>query len=171
VRSLLLLRHAKTEAGSGVDVTRALTTAGRDQAYRVAEHVTVRLPELVLCSSAVRAQQTWQRLAAGLDDLGAVTADLEVAVLDSLYEASPRTVLEAVRERAGEARTVLVIGHEPIMSMTAAALAGPGSDDAGTHVVAAGLPTASLAVLQTDSPWSELTRAGARLTQVLHTSV
>ncbi|MPV49846.1 histidine phosphatase family protein [Pseudactinotalea sp. HY160] len=167
--TLLLLRHAKAEPRSGPDERRPLSATGRDQAGRVAEHLRNRRPDVVLCSAAVRTQQTWQRLAYGLADHGIEVAGIEVVVLESLYRASPRAVLAAVSEYGGDAGVVLVVGHEPIMSMTAAALAGPGSHEAGTHVVAAGLSTASLAVIEVDSPWREVDSGHARLVEVLHT--
>lgn len=167
--TLMLLRHAKAEPGSATDEVRALTPSGREQARRVAEHVRSRVPQLVLCSAAVRAQQTWQRLAWGLADHGIDTAGIELTVLESLYQASPHSVLAEVRAHGGDAGTVLVVGHEPVMSLTAVALAGEGSERASSHQVSAGLPTAGLALIETNGAWADLGQGHARLTAVLRT--
>jgi phosphohistidine phosphatase len=115
------------------------------------------VPDLVLCSSSVRTRQTWQ--------LAQVTLHAEPAVTfsDELYGAGVDEVLAAVRAADETAGVVLVVGHEPAMSRTAAALAGLGSDAATYERVQAGVPTASWAVLAPHGPWVDLAPGSARL--------
>ena len=164
-RRLVLLRHAKAEPGGReVDELRPLALNGRRQSLRVGVALTERdlVPELVLCSSAVRARQTWELVRSGLGDV-----EPELLVSDGLYEAGVAGVLAQVREVDDRVRTVLVVGHEPIMSTVAAAIAGDGSDDAAIARVQAGISTGTFAVLELDGPWTELDRGGARLRTVV----
>ncbi|HEY8717929.1 SixA phosphatase family protein [Pengzhenrongella sp.] len=163
-RRLVLLRHAKAEHGGQADELRPLALAGRRQCFKVGAALS-RLdlvPELVLCSSAVRARQTWDLVRGGLGDV-----EPEVLVTDALYEAGVRQVLGQVHDVDERIRTVLVVGHEPTISATASALAGDGSvEDAVTHVFN-GLSTGTFVVLELDGTWGDLAVGTARLTEVV----
>lgn len=143
--TLILLRHANAQAQGPTDFERELSPRGRDQARRVAGHLTGNdlLPDLVLCSAAVRTRQTWAGIARELGE----GAPGEVHYLQELYATTPQKVRTLVRERGGQAQTLLIVGHEPIMSMTAADFAGADSDRAAMFSVQAGMSTASLAVI------------------------
>lgn len=167
----MLLRHAQAEGNGRSDHLRALSLAGRDQALRAAEHIRDAIPDVVLCSSALRTQQTWQQIAYGMADHGVDTAATTLDLLDSLYQASPHTVLTEVQERAGDADRVLVIGHEPVISTSARELAAPDSDPGAVHTVSFGVATATLAVFEVDPPWSQLTFGQAQLRDILRTPV
>ena len=112
---LILWRHADAEAGEPYglpDLERQLTPLGRRQAEHVAGWLNVRLPEhcRILCSPAVRAQQTVDTL----------ERDYEVeAALGP--GASPQEVLRAVGwpQRGG---AVLLAGHQPTLGRLAALL-------------------------------------------------
>lgn len=162
-RRLVLVRHAKTEQVPGkVDHDRELLPRGVADARAggrwLVEHDLV--PDLVLCSTATRARQTWERLAEG--------GDLEhVEVWDDrrIYNAYPDEILDVVREASQDARTVMVVGHAPGIPSLAAGLAdADASDPAALGALHEGMPTAVGAVLELDSPWSELTAGSARLT-------
>ncbi|WP_454048979.1 SixA phosphatase family protein [Cellulomonas sp. Marseille-Q8402] len=162
---LVLLRHAKAEHPASLDdAMRPLALAGRTQATEVGVGLRAAgvQPDLVLVSSAVRTRQTWDRVRAGLD------LPPEVArVSDALYDAGVRSLLALLREVDESAGTVLVVGHEPTVSQTAAALAGPGSDDAAVARVRVGVPTAAYSVLEVPTPWSQLEPDSARLLRVV----
>ena len=146
------------------DVERSLALRGRRQAAAVGEELAAegRLPDHALVSSAARTRQTWDLVASRLP--GEVTS----VVTDELYETGPRGVLDLVRGVDDAVRTLIVVGHEPVMSGTAAVLAGPGSDPAAVAQVRVGVPTAARCVLEVPGPWSELDRGGARLVAVRH---
>jgi phosphohistidine phosphatase len=157
---LVLLRHAKAEHGLDVpDVQRPLTTRGRRQSAEVGTALAAAglVPDLVLCSPSVRTRQTWQLAQTTLH------AEPEVAFPDELYDAGVDQVLAAVRAADETAGVVLVVGHEPAMSRTAAALAGLGSDEATYARVQLGVPTAAWSVSTVLGPWSDLARGSARL--------
>jgi len=165
VRRLVLLRHAKAEpGGQTTDELRPLALAGRRQSQRVgvalAEHGLV--PDLVLCSTAIRARQTWDLVRGGLG-----AGEPELLVSEMLYEAGIAGVLTQIREVPAQVRTVLVVGHEPIMSAVAGGLAGEGSDAAAVARLHIGMSTATFAVLEFTGSWTALDRSAARLVAVV----
>ena len=162
---LVLLRHAKAEAAGALDdAMRPLALPGRKQAAEVGAGLKAAgvRPDLVLVSSSVRTRQTWDLVRAGLD----VPADV-ARVSEAVYDAGVRSLLALLREVEEQAGTVLVVGHEPTVSQLAAALAGPGSDDAAVARVRVGVPTAAYSVLEITTPWADLVPDGARLTSVV----
>ncbi|WP_258726854.1 SixA phosphatase family protein [Cellulomonas sp. NS3] len=164
-RRLVLLRHAKAEPGGVLDDhVRTLALEGRRQAGLVGASLRDAglVPDLVLCSSAVRTRQTWDL---ARNALGTDAPHVEVS--DELYTAGARELLELVRSVDPDARTVLLVGHEPTVSQAAALLAGPGSDETAQVRVRTGVPTASYSVLETDVAWSALEPDGARLLRLV----
>lgn len=164
-RRLVLLRHGKAEPGGReADALRPLALDGRRQSVRVGVTLTAHdlLPELVLCSSAVRARQTWELVRTGLGEVGP-----DVLITDAVYELGVAGVLVQVREIDERVRTVLVVGHEPTMSSITTELAGEGSDEAAAAHLRGGMSTGTFAVLELDGPWAELDRGGARLRAVV----
>ena len=94
MRTLYLLRHAKSSWDDPAlpDHERPLAPRGLRDAKRIAKHVG-RLgitPELVLCSTAVRTQQT-------LDLLRPKVGEVTVQVEEQLYGASSETLLKRIR--------------------------------------------------------------------------
>lgn len=161
-RRLVLLRHAKAEpAGSVADVLRPLALVGRKQAARIGPALVAAdvVPELVLCSDAVRTRQTWDLLKVGLGE-----NEPEVVISPDVYTAGAGEILGLVGAVDPRVRTVLVVGHEPTMSAVAAYLAGPGSDPAALAQVQVGVPTATYSVLEADLPWHDWTRGSTVLT-------
>lgn len=164
-RRLVLLRHAKAEhGGHDGDALRSLALAGRRQCVRVAAALTERdlVPELVLCSSAVRTRQTWELVRGGL-----VGADPVVEISDGLYEAGVTELLDRLHGVDDAARVVLVVGHEPTISAVAATLAGKSSEKSAVAHVRVGISTGSFCVLDVVGPWSELARGSALLRAVV----
>ena len=161
-RLLVIVRHAKSDQKQPVTVAdhdRPLSRRGRRDAPALGRWLAaaVGTPDLVLCSSALRAQQTWQLAAAQL-----VEAPVP-RVRPELYLASPGKVLALVREVSADVRTLVIVGHEPVQSTLVQALAGPGSSVQALTALAAGFSTSAVAVLEADGPWDALQPHGARL--------
>lgn len=159
-RRLLLLRHAKADRPADVtDHLRPLASRGRRDAAAVgrwlaAEHL---VPDLVLCSDATRAVETWDGVREGLGH------DVPVRHEPRLYDTSPSSVVQLCAEAPDEVRTLLVVAHEPTMSAVAVALAGPGSDHGLVARVRAHLPTSGVVVLELDGAWQDLAAGACRL--------
>jgi phosphohistidine phosphatase len=156
---LLLLRHAKAAWPSGVlDVDRPLAKRGREAAIRMAhylkdEHLA---PDLVLVSPARRAMETW-------DLVQPLLGDVEIRRDGRIYEAPVTRLLGVLQEVEPEARTLLMIGHNPGFEDLAALLIGDGDRD-GMVRIGQKYPTAGLAVI--DFPyetWREVGRKSGRL--------
>lgn len=108
---LILWRHAEAEDGIP-DLGRALTGKGRKQAARVAAWLNQHLPEdtRILASPALRTVQTAQALGRPFDEVAAIAPGADV-----------EDVLRAAGWPAAK-RSVLVVGHQPVLGQVAARL-------------------------------------------------
>jgi phosphohistidine phosphatase len=160
-RTLLLLRHAKSDYPDGVpDHERPLAPRGVREAALAGDWLKTNVAEVdaVLCSTATRTRQTLARTG--------ITAPVQYA--ERLYGATPGIVLgeiNDVRSRFDrEIDTLLVVGHEPVMSSLALGLANADTaDSAVAQQISAKFPTSSVAVLRTAAPWERLELGGAEL--------
>jgi phosphohistidine phosphatase len=149
-RQLVVMRHAAAASdGDGGDHGRPLTPDGR----REAADVGARLARLgahfdaVLCSSALRARQTWESLPPGL------SGPSEPDFRRSVYHAGAEELLDLLRESGGQGEDVqglLVIGHNPTVQQLLADLL----DDPPAR-----FRPGAAAVLAVDGPWSGLGHA------------
>lgn len=144
-KTLLLLRHAKSDwqSAAGTDFDRPLATRGRAAAPLMGRHMAAQglTPDVVLCSSALRTRETWERVA------GELPGAPEVRFERTLYGGSPHDVVEVIRAGGGDAETVLVVGHHPGIDGAALMLAGTGDTRAADRIRIK-FPTAALAVLE-----------------------
>lgn len=160
----MLLRHAKAEHPAGLpDHSRPLALAGRRQSPLVGAALAEAgiAPDLVWCSSSVRTRQTWELVRSGLG------LEPRVEFRDDVYDAGARSLLELIATAPEDVRTLLVVGHEPTMSHTAATLAGPESDPATVARVQLGVPTASWSWLEIAGPWDAVEPRAARLVRLV----
>jgi phosphohistidine phosphatase len=165
MRRLLLLRHAKTEsdAPSGKDIDRRLDDRGRADAATVGTWLKANppLPGLVCVSTAVRARQTWELIAA---ELAAVSPAPVVAHLEELYSAGPAELLAVIRGAAEQdPAQLMVVGHNPGLHELALGLTGRGDAEA-LKALDANLPTSGLAVIEFPiDDWDDIAFRGGRL--------
>lgn len=161
VKTLFLLRHAKSswEDASVPDHDRPLAARGERAVRLIASHVAragIR-PALVLCSSARRAQDTLDAVAASLGD------DAEHRVEDDLYGASADDLLRRLRAVEAGTASVLVVGHNPGLHDLAADLTGDGDEQAVAQLHTK-FPTGALARLDLGGiEWHDLGRGSAYL--------
>lgn len=162
-RTLILLRHAKaTHHGGLSDEERALTSTGRRQARDVGHALVAAglVPDRVLCSTAARTRETFDNVAA------AFTWPPAVDYSEDLYDSGVTGSLEVIAGAPAGVRTLLVIGHEPVMSGISYFLAGPGSAPGPLGRVRAGMPTGAYGVVRLDVAWDSLGRGAGRLVSV-----
>ncbi len=166
MKTLCLLRHG--QAGRRIDLQdydRPLSAAGVEAAGGIAAILRGAglMPDLVLCSGAKRARQTWQVMDA---QLTAEEADgLTIELREDLYLASETGLLIALRKLPEAAVTVLLIAHNPGLHRLARDLAGPGSQAEALARLGRGFPAAGLAVLAFEAArWADLAPGRARLT-------
>jgi phosphohistidine phosphatase len=166
-RTLLLLRHAKSDYPSGVvDHDRPLAARGIREAALAGDWIRANVGEVdaVLCSTATRTRQTLERTG--------ITAPVQY--VDRIYDSTPGIVIDEIngaRSRFAadigdhaDLTTLLVVGHEPVMSGLALGLANDETVN-GTvaQEISAKFPTSSIAVLRTTEPWDQLALGSAEL--------
>jgi phosphohistidine phosphatase len=152
MKTILLLRHAKSDWGDRdmADIDRPLNRRGQAaapvMAAWIAEHDLC--PDLVLCSTARRTQQTLALVHPALP--GSVPVMLD----EALYLAEVPVLLARLRGLDDSVGTVLVIAHNPGLEDLAAELSS----------FAGHMPTAGLVVLRFDVPvWQDITPGGGKL--------
>jgi phosphohistidine phosphatase len=139
-RTLVVVRHAKSDWSNAVpDDERPLAERGRRDAPAIGRWLDEHVPQvdLVVCSPAKRARQTWQLAAAGLDPEPPVRHD------DRIYTASPEGLLGVIDELPDEAGTVVLVGHNPSLTDLVTLLSGEPHE----------LKTSAVAVLRWTGSW------------------
>jgi phosphohistidine phosphatase len=158
---LWLLRHAKSSWSDErlPDHDRPLARRGELAADRMSEYLAAEVirPQLVLCSSALRARQTLARVLPGLGD------ELEVRVEPDMYTFDGSGLLERIRRLPEELSSAMLIGHNPSIQHFASNLAGSGPrlDD-----LRAKFPTGALAEIELPAAtWAETAGFTGELTR------
>lgn len=152
---LYLLRHAKS-AWDDPDVgdhARPLSKRGVGDGPRMGRYMAQHelKPDCVLSSDSERTRET---VALVLAELG--TPAPQVVFDAELYLASSYGIVERLRAGAGDAKCVMIVGHNPGMHALALALAGEGCRK-GMQELAVKYPTAALAVFEFDTDdWREV---------------
>ena len=155
-KTLLLLRHAKSSwDNAGLDDhDRPLNGRGRKAASRMGRVIQdQRLPvDLLICSTAVRAQETAERV---LKQLVQKPIRLD---REDLYHASPDQIAEILASIDDQVQCPLLIGHNPGFEEFLSTLTNSEVQ----------FPTAALAQLEiTIAHWHEFTlQTTARLKQI-----
>ncbi|WKG01976.1 histidine phosphatase family protein [Mycolicibacterium sp. HK-90] len=158
-RTLLLMRHAKSDYPDGVaDHERPLAARGIREAALAGDWIRANYSpvDAVLCSTATRTRQTLERTG--------IEAPVQYA--ERIYDARPGTVIDEINgvssHFAADPSTVLLIGHEPAMSAVALGLAD-GSNRTAAESISLKFPTSAIAVLRTSGSWDQLALGGAAL--------
>ncbi|MFJ2721508.1 SixA phosphatase family protein [Streptomyces sp. NPDC087437] len=163
LRRLVVLRHAKSAWPEGVaDHDRPLAPRGRRDAPAAGRALAEAdcLPDFALCSTALRARQTWELASAQWGTPPPVRYDRR------LYAADAPDLLAAVREAPPEVGTLLLLGHNPGLEELVLELAGDGLDDALDRLRSK-FPTSAIAILSWHGPgWLSLAPGAALLTDL-----
>jgi phosphohistidine phosphatase len=161
MRRLMLLRHAKsdwTRPGTG-DHERALAPRGREAAPRVGAYMAHHglTPDLVLCSTATRARETWDLVAA------AFPVKPPTVYEGRLYEAGATALFEVIKDAKASFHVLLLTGHNPGLHDFAQRLIASGDTDARQRLTEK-FPTGALAVIDfAVDDWRKLHLRSGRL--------
>lgn len=153
MKTVLILRHAKSDwATAGqADFDRPLAKRGWEDAPRMGE-VLLRFacpPDKILSSPAQRAKQTAEQVAKACAYRKAIEWN------DSFYEGNRADLIAALQGLPDTVERVLLVGHNPILEDTVAALCSP--DGAEGDGCAIKIPTAGLVCLGFDiNTWDSL---------------
>lgn len=152
---LMLLRHAKSDWGeAGLDDhDRPLAPRGIAAARAMGKEIARRglVPDRVLCSPALRAQQTWREVSAGLP------APPPMETVEALYDfGDGDALIEVIRGRGAGTPRLMLLCHNPAIERLAHRLAGAGGAELRQRMRQK-FPTAALAVIAFDSAaWAEI---------------
>jgi phosphohistidine phosphatase len=165
MRRLMLLRHAKSDWSKPGqrDHDRVLAARGREAAPRIGKYMATHdlVPELVVCSTAVRARQTWDLVAEALKAAPTVLHD------ERIYENRPDTLLGVIRETEPGVHVLMLVGHNPSFHGLAEILCATG-DTESRQRLREKFPTAGLAVIDfaTDA-WDRVHPHSGRLDRMI----
>lgn len=156
MKTLLLLRHAKSswDDPALADFDRPLNERGRRAAPFMGGLLRREglVPDVVVSSPAVRAKQTAEAV------IAAGGFDAAVVFEESIYEASPNALREAVAAIDDAAATAMLVGHNPGIEGFIRYLTGEIEP----------MPTAAVAVVSLDiESWADATDNCGTLNMVL----
>lgn len=142
---LVIARHATAATVAGApDRDRPLSPHGEREASAAGTWLasSVAPPDRVVCSTARRTRQTWSLIAEHL------ACDPPVAYEPAVYDNDVDALIELVRGTDAEARTLLLVGHNPAVYQLLLVL----TED---HESRDGFPAGSLAVIDMNVAWSD----------------
>lgn len=159
---LLILRHGKSDWSQRVDdFHRPLKDRGKRAAQRMGSWLLEQglVPDRIVTSPAERALTTAEKCA---KSMGLAAAGIRQE--PQIYEAGLEQLLAVVRGLSGDDRRVMLVGHNPGLEELLRHLAAelPPLPEDGKL-----LPTATLARLSLDGPWSAVGEGGARLLELV----
>ncbi|MFF5230443.1 SixA phosphatase family protein [Dactylosporangium sp. NPDC000521] len=148
-RTLILLRHAKSVDPDPypTDLERPLSPRGRRDAAAAGDWLRAQglLPDLVVCSTAVRTRET----------LDGLRLDTTPVVFEHRVYLGPAHDTLDLLQNAPDVATLLLIGHNPTLSMLSDLLDPDALPDEG-------LATSGIAVHTVTGPWRGLETATLR---------
>ena len=115
---IIVMRHGDAVLGADDDAARSLTERGRQQSLAMSQWLGPQLPDIdrVLVSPYLRAQQTWQ----------AISSVLPCGLVETLDDLVPHGDVthasDYLRALEGEAHTLLVVSHLPLVGYLVADL-------------------------------------------------
>ncbi|PKQ31666.1 MAG: hypothetical protein CVT62_07425 [Actinobacteria bacterium HGW-Actinobacteria-2] len=154
-KTLIVLRHAKSSwQTTDADQLRGLSERGERDAVAAGEILAEYDLDVVLASTAVRVQETWE----GAESGGAECED--VRAIKAIYQGNEEALLKQLGKLGESDNTVLLVGHQPGVSDLILLLAKPNDL---TEKVAKKFPTCGLAVLTFSGTWKSLKEGKAKL--------
>lgn len=148
---LFVLRHAHAaKAAPGQDdYSRELDERGRREGKIIHDEIGRRgfHAARILCSGSARTRET-------LDLVHEAGSDAEIQYSDEIYSGDVSTYLDIVK-RGGDARSVMIVGHNPMASELVALLAREGEPQA-MRSLAGNFRPASLAAIEFDGPLADI---------------
>ncbi len=122
MKTIIFLRHAKSswKEADLPDEQRPLNKRGKREAPQVGEYLRQQnmLPDLVLCSTAVRARKTVEAV------IETSLYSGKVQYRDELYQKGEEAYFYELRALPDEVRSVMLVGHNPDMEAAVHFLTG-----------------------------------------------
>ncbi len=157
-RKLSLLRHSYAEPlGSSLDLKRNLTMEGLSAIRTLGRRLLNDnfSPDKIICSTAIRAQQTAINLVEELE-----MSEQMISYDEKIYEASVRELVEVVNEIQQHVQSALIIGHSPAISFFGEYLTSSGIE---------GMEPCSMVTIGFDGvEWREISQSSGNLVSYCH---
>lgn len=157
LRELQLLRHAKSDAPSFTqeDKLREISDKGKKAISKIKHWLEEEalIPDFVLVSSALRAQQTFKRLCPD--------QKIPHQISDELYLASADQIKRLLKQIPEHYQRVMVIGHNPGLHDLASQL----TNAQPAHTLL--FPTSTLAHIVLPSNWEMLSQGEGKLVHLI----
>lgn len=160
-RKLLIMRHAKSDWSQDCgDFDRPLNKRGIRSAKKMGCWLKEQgsEPQCILTSPAKRAQQTAK--------IFCQHADLEVSLIqteEAIYFGTVKDLYRVLRQISDKLEVILVIGHNPELEIFLQSLAVNRIDIPDDGKL---LPTATIAQIAIQPPWSQLSENQGRLSTI-----
>ncbi len=143
-RKVLILRHGEALQQNFTDFERPLTEAGRKEIASTADQLQMDYPiaiDAVYASNAIRAKTSAELF------LKALQSTTQIQVVEKFYHADLQYFRDFLATRDSDESTILLVGHNPILSEFATYLTGQSIN----------LRTGELALLNCEQQvWSQL---------------
>lgn len=147
--TLVIIRHAKSDWSRPIsDRDRPLADRGRKQAPKTGAWIAAHIgtPDLAIVSTAARTRQTWEAVAAELDE------EIETEFSEAAYTFDGRNLRRLVAEFPSSAETVALVSHNPAVEELVETLTGEWVP----------MPTSAIAVIRLPD-WSSAGMEAGRL--------
>ena len=159
-RTLVLVRHAKSSWDLDVDDhDRPLSGRGRRDGVQIGQDLARKQihPDLVLCSTATRTRETWDRALRG-----GVQAT-EVRYVGAIYHGWVPELVRLLRDIPDSVGTALMLGHAPGIPDLVEFLTERDHASADWDRMTAKFPTAGMAILSYAGSWADIGQSQATL--------
>jgi phosphohistidine phosphatase len=133
MKTLLLVRHAKSSWDEPVsDIERPLNKRGKKDAPFMAELISKKIekPDIIFSSQAVRALDTAKYFASAFN-----YPENEIRVDNIIYHEGASGIISMLKKLDEKITSVMVFGHNPILTYLASMLFGKAFDDVPTCAV------------------------------------
>ena len=158
--TLLLMRHGKSDWSSQIDndFDRVLASRGIHDAPIMGNWIKANqyLPDQIICSPAMRAKQTVEHVCRQIN-----VAINNVCWDERIYGADISKLLDILSKTNDQAKTLLMVGHNPGFSDLVNYLCS------GNGSIAKSMPTAAIAVIALNKIWAELEQHSGTLLHLI----
>ncbi|MCR2053496.1 histidine phosphatase family protein [Actinomyces bowdenii] len=159
MRRLVLVRHSKASHDALTDIERPLTAKGAALADLLARELRSRLisTDLLLVSPAARARDTARPIRSRLEPA-------RTSVHEEIYTMGATGILDLLAQEGRDARSIVVVGHEPTVSILGHMLHD--TDDDIAAQISFGVPTATAVLIDVPTTWPRLEPRSARIREI-----
>jgi len=149
-KELILMRHGKSDWSQPVpDFNRPIKKRGFKEAARVGQWLSEKglIPDLIISSPAQRARETAETVSEAMD----YSPD-NIFFNEPVYMADVSELLDSIATASEDCERLMIVGHNPGMEDLLFYL----TEEVDVPEDGKVLPTATIALLETDQPWDAL---------------